>query len=520
MPYTNPVLPGFYPDPTVCRVGEDYYLATSSFVWFPGMPIFHSRDLVHWRQIGHILDRDSQLPLRDPPQEHWQGLWAPTLRYHDGRFYCTNVNQGRGEAFLVTADDPAGPWSEPIPLEGDGWDNSLCIEPDGSAWYHRAAGMRIVQYPLDLATGQRSGPEREIFAGTGAGGLEAPHLYRLGQWYYLMVAEGGTHWNHQVSVARSRSPWGPFEPSPHGPLLTHRHTEMSQIIKGLGHADLIEAHDGSFWLVCLGMRTYGWICFGASHLGRETFLAPVSWRSDGWPIVHDGRDIEIDMDVPALPPAPVEPPATRVAFDAPELGLEWNTFRNPLPRAVRLDDPPGVLTLRARGTSLDDPDATMIARRQQHPRCLARCALRDADDAQAGEAGLTAFMDPRHHSEIFVRWGAAGREVVVRRTVGTLAAEVAREAIGPGDVELFVRAEPRWYRFGYAVGDRRCEELAVAETRHHAVEVAWGFSGVYFGLYALADPGAHGEPAGKARFGWFEHRPDADVSWTPTMSMD
>jgi alpha-N-arabinofuranosidase len=519
MPYTNPVLGGFYPDPTVCRVGEDYYLATSSFVWFPGMPVFHSRDLVHWRQIGHILDRDSQLPLRTPLQDHWQGLWAPTLRYHDGRFYCTNINQGGGGAFLVTADDPAGPWSEPIGLEGDGWDNSLLIEPDGSAWYHRAAGMRIVQYPLDLATGQRLGEDREIFAGTGAGGLEAPHLYHIGQWYYLLVAEGGTHWNHQVSIARSRSPHGPFEPSPHGPLLTHRHTEMSQIIKGLGHGDLIEAHDGSWWMVCLGMRTYGWICFGASHLGRETFLAPVSWGADGWPTVNGGRDLQVEMDVPTLPLHPFETPPTLTRFETPALGLEWNTFRNPLPGAARLDDPPGALTLRAGGTSLGDPDATMVARRQQHPRCTSRCCLLDTD-APAPEAGLTTFMDPGHHCELFVRPNAGGREVVVRRTVGTLQAEVAREEIGPGEVELFVVAEPRWYRFGYAIDGLRREDLAVAETRHLAVELAWGFSGVYVGLYAV-DPAGSGEgAAGAARFAWFEHRPDPDASWTPTMSMD
>jgi alpha-N-arabinofuranosidase len=518
MTYTNPILPGFYPDPSLCRVGQDYYLTNSSFAWFPGMPIFHSRDLVGWEQIGHILDRDSQLPLRNPDRQTWQGLWAPTLRYHNGRFYCTNVNQGsRGKtAFLVWADDPAGPWSEPIRLEGGGWDNSLWIEPDGTAYYHRAGGPGgIVQCELDLETGRPLGQEKLIFPGTGAGGLEAPHLYHFGDWYYLVVAEGGTHWGHMVSIARSRSPWGPFEPSPHGPLLTHRHVEMNNPIKATGHGDLFQAHDGSWWLVCLGMRDFGWICFGSAHLGRETYLAPVSWGDDGWPIVNQGRDLEVHMDISTSgqQTPPPQPQPVRDAFDSPALSMEWNFYRNPLPGTWSLEDPTGCLRLLGRGTDLADPQASMVARRQQHAFCTASCVLK-AEAETAPEAGLCAFLDETHHCEIFVRTGPAGREVVVRRQVDSLLAEVARAPLpAEKDVELFIQAQPRWYTLGFACDGQR-QELARAETKHLSVEIGWSFTGAYFGLFALSGDSV---PSGKARFEWFDYIPEPDQTWIPTM---
>ncbi|HMB24188.1 MAG TPA: glycoside hydrolase family 43 protein, partial [Anaerolineales bacterium] len=203
--FRNPILPGFYPDPSVCRVGEDYYLVTSTFEYFPGLPIFHSRDLVHWRQIGHVLDRPSQLPLDDI--RFSGGLYAPTIRYSNGRFYVINTlvsGKTKSGNFIVTATDPAGPWSEPYWLESaPGIDPSLFFDDDGRVWY---TGNRIpaqVQFEghreiwlqeLDLQSMSLVGDTYSLWDGAIRGGVhaEAPHLYKVDGRYYLMIAEGGT----------------------------------------------------------------------------------------------------------------------------------------------------------------------------------------------------------------------------------------------------------------------------------------------------------------------------------------
>jgi xylan 1,4-beta-xylosidase len=276
--YSNPILPGFYPDPSVCRVGEDYYLVTSSFEYFPGVPIFHSRDLIHWRQIGHCLTRPDQLRLAGVPSSG--GIFAPTLRYHDGLFYMVTTNVSYGGNFYVFTDDPGGAWSEPVFVQQGGIDPSLCF--DRGHVYFTSTGesslMGIYQSEIDIKSGKKLTETRFLWSGTGGRYPEGPHLYHIGDYYYLMIAEGGTEYGHMETLARSQSPWGPFEPCPHNPLLTHRNESQSPI-QGTGHADLVEAHDGSWWLVFLGFRPQRW---QYHHLGRETFLAPVTWSAAGW----------------------------------------------------------------------------------------------------------------------------------------------------------------------------------------------------------------------------------------------
>lgn len=243
--FRNPILPGFYPDPSICRVGEDYYLVTSTFEYFPGLPIFHSRDLVHWRQIGHVLDRPSQLNLDGILAS--RGLYAPTIRYHEGVFYVINTFVGshydtltsladHEGNFIVTSTDPAGPWSEPYWLDGaPGIDPSLFFDDDDRVWY---TGNRVPpqggDYPhhkeiwlqeLDLETMQLTGPTYSPWDGAVKGNLEAeaPHLYKVGSFYYLLVAEAGTEHNHAVTIARSKSITGPYTGNPRNPILTHRH---------------------------------------------------------------------------------------------------------------------------------------------------------------------------------------------------------------------------------------------------------------------------------------------------------
>ena len=210
--YRNPVIPGFNPDPSVCRVGDDFYLVTSSFEYFPGLPIYHSRDLVNWRQIGHCLTRDSQLELNGAYSSG--GLFAPSIRHHDGVFYviCTN-NTGKGN-FYCTATDPAGPWSEPIWVNIPSIDPDIFWDDDGKTYfvYPGGGGMRIA--PIDIETGKVTGPPTQVWNGMGGRYPEAPHIYRKDGFYYLMIAEGGTEYTHGVTIARSRNLMGPYTPCP------------------------------------------------------------------------------------------------------------------------------------------------------------------------------------------------------------------------------------------------------------------------------------------------------------------
>ncbi|HXS18123.1 MAG TPA: glycoside hydrolase family 43 protein, partial [Polyangiaceae bacterium] len=293
------MLPGTHPDPSVCRVGEDYYLVTSSFEYFPGIPVYHSKDLVHWQLLSHVLTRPSQLDLSGTKSS--EGIFAPTIRYHGGTFYVITTNIGGGGSFLVTADDPRGPWSEPIWIRESGFtmDPSLFFEPDGRAYYTRHDGGRrgsIVQAEIDVKTGRLLSDPQRIWAGTGGIWPEGPHLYQHERSYYLLISEGGTSFEHSVTVARADSPWGTFEAAPTNPLLTHR-ALPDHPVQATGHADLVDTPDGQWFAVLLGIRPSSG---RHHHLGRETFLAPVSWEQ-GWPVINHGQPIELKMSRQGLP---------------------------------------------------------------------------------------------------------------------------------------------------------------------------------------------------------------------------
>lgn len=509
MTFTNPVIPGFHPDPSICRVGHDYFLVTSSFDYFPGVPIFHSRDLVSWRQIGHCLTRPSQLPLAGARASG--GIFAPTIRHHDGVFYMVTTNVTAGGNFFVHTRDPFGEWSDPIWLDQGGIDPSLCfdqgrvyltstyvsgspvpdeIDPATFSW-------GVQQSEIDIATGTILDGPRPIWGGTGGKYPEAPHLYRVGDTYYLMIAEGGTEYGHMETIARSGSPWGPWEPCPHNPILTHRSRQSP--IQGLGHADLVQAHDESWWLVCLGFRPHGYPpCY---HLGRETFLAPVRWGADGWPTVGDQGEIRVAMARPQLAPSPWAPPPARDDFDTPQLGLAWSFIGNPRPEIWSLAERPGSLRLLAASASLDDgPPMTFVGRRQQHAACEASALLDFAPPGAGEEAGLTVWMNPRHHYDLFVTSVGGARHACVRRRIGELAAVVASRPIGDGPVTLTIRADAQRYTFHCGVGDEAPQELAGGETRYLSTEVAGGFTGVFLALYAA------GAGATPAYIDWFEYR--------------
>lgn len=285
----NPLIPGFYPDPSICRVGDDFYMVTSSFVFYPGIPIFHSRDLMNWTQLGYVLNRPEQLPL--DPEITSGGIFAPTIRYHDGVFYVIVTNVAIGN-FIVTTKVPEGPWSAPHWIDGaEGIDPSLFWDDDGKAYYTGTTGFGsktpgIWISEIDLTQFCLVGEKTHLWSGAliGCHSPEAPHIYKKDGMYYLMIAEGGTEVYHAVTIARSQNVKGPYAGYSGNPILTHRHLCTKYSITNVGHGDLIELKDGSWYIVVLASRIYGGY---HKNLGRETFIAPVEWEN-GWPVVSPG----------------------------------------------------------------------------------------------------------------------------------------------------------------------------------------------------------------------------------------
>jgi xylan 1,4-beta-xylosidase len=501
MKYTNPIIPGFYPDPSICGVEQDYYLVTSSFEYFPGVPIFHSRDLVHWKQIGHCLTRASQLPLENAGSS--RGIFAPTIRYHNGRFYMVTTNVSVGKHFFVYTDDPTGEWSEPVWLEGDGIDSSLYFDDDGKVYFTWTNFSGIYQYELDIKTGKPLSEPRTIWHGTGGRYPEAPHLYKVNHsTYYLMIAEGGTEYGHMVTIARSDSPWGPFEPCPNNPILTHRN-QGANLIQGTGHADLIQDHNGRWWVVFLAFRPLRQYQ-NYHHLGRETFLAPVEWRGE-WPVIARDGLIFLEMEGGNLTPQTWEAEPIRDDFDNLTLNFQWNFLRNPRAADWSLSERPGWLRLKGSDVTLDDVDSpAFVARRQQHFDCKVSVRLDFSPTREGEEAGLTVLMNEKHHYEIAVGYQNNERIIFVRRRIGDLSAIVAQETLPAGLTILQIEATPEHYTFSYAPEGEAPRSLATGSTRYLSSEVAGGFTGVYFGMFASGG----GQPASTpADFDWFDYQP-------------
>lgn len=494
----NPVLAGFYPDPSSCRVGDDYYLVTTTFEYFPGVPIFHSKDLVNWRQLGHVLTRQSQLPLEKMRASG--GIFAPTLRWHDGTFYLITTNVWGGGNFYVTAKDPAGPWSEPVWIDQEGIDPSLMFDDDGTVYYTRHVGGGdgyIGQRTLNLATGKLEGELQNIWAGTGGVWAEGPHLYKVNGKYYLMISEGGTSYDHAVTVARSDSPWGPFESNPDNPVLTHRgRPELP--IQAVGHADLVETPAG-WWAVCLGIRPQGG---NFHHLGRETFLTPARWNEHGWLELGANKTVDLQLSGPQLPTAPVEPAPERDEFDSAELALCWNYLRNPREENYVLAD--GKLRLLGSAVTLSDVDSpTFVGRRQTALGCEVSASLDFEPTADNEEAGLVVRGNDENYYTLGVTHDG-GRQVFLRtRRKGKLEEPVRRAPLAGGKVVLTIVAGPLEYEFFYQNGAGERVSLGTALTRDLSSEIIGGFTGAYLGMYATGNGQTCDVPAD---FDWFEYR--------------
>ena len=392
----NPIIPGYHPDPSICRVGEDYYIVNSSFQYFPGVPVYHSKDLVNWELIGNVLDRESQVPLERA--NSFGGIFATTIRYHEGLYYMITTNVTKGGNFFVTAKDPAGPWSEPVYLKQGGIDPSFLFE-DGKCYM--VSNPNYIQLcEIDPVTGKQLTDSKMIWKGTGGRYPEGPHIYKKDGWYYLLISEGGTEMGHGLTIARSRNIWGPYESNPMNPILTQfREAAQSNQIQGTGHGDFVQAPDGSWWVVFLGFRRFGG---DFHHLGRETFIAPLTWVA-GWPVINDGAPINALMSVPAswTAKAPVKK-IWREEFDS-SLDPKWVYIQNP--EMSRYYMKKGRLNLVGTSPLEENDHPTFVGVRQESPGIVAETKVRL--ETSSGEAGLVAYQNPDGFVALAVEGGHA-----------------------------------------------------------------------------------------------------------------
>lgn len=409
--FKNPILSGFYPDPSVCRVGDDYYMVTSSFVYFPGLPIFHSKDLIHWEQIGHGISRREQLDYKNC--ETSLGLWAPTIRFYEGTFYIINtfVSEGREarrDNFIIKSDDPYGEWSDPYFIEGaDGIDPSIFFDKSGRLWY---TGNFIYANPiyeghhgiylceLDTETFQFKGERKVIWNGatTRSKWIEAPHIYFENGFYYLMVAEGGTFTNHSVMMARSKNIDGEYEICPRNPIVSHRHLPLHREISVVGHGDLIRTGENEWYMVLLGVRPYDKNHF---NLGRETFLIPMTWAQDGWLMVQNENGlVNAYEEKPNLPIFYAKPRMHSDNFESPVLSHIWNTIHPLEKQYFNLTERAGYLRLYLKEDRLCEIcTPAFIGRRQEDKSFYFKVVMEFMPQTETEEAGLALVQDDRFH---------------------------------------------------------------------------------------------------------------------------
>lgn len=481
MQYHNPIIPGFFPDPSICRVGDTYFLVTSSFQFFPGVPLFASRDLLNWQQIGHVLTRESQLPLRGA--DSTGGIYAPTIRYHNGSFYMITTNVTNGGHFFVWTEDIYGEWSDPVYIEQDGIDPSLFFE-NGKAYFMSNGtddnGEKgIVQCEIDLNTGEKLTPAVCIWKGAGGRFLESPHLYHIGKYYYLMASEGGTEYGHMVVYARGTDVYGPFENYPGNPVLTNRNLG-GYLLQGCGHADLVEDPAGNWWMVHLGFRQINeWVMHHIT--GREVYLAPVTFDADGWFTAGVAGTNRLWVETDRLPDAE-QKPLPVLTFQNTRPGREWVWLNHFEPDCYVLSD--DAYRLRSNGFTLDDPanPPTFLGIRQQEMHGQIEVTL----DVPAGEAGLTCYLTPEQHYELGVRRTASGIEVCRRLRIGDLSQETDTVQLADGSVHLVIELSDFVYGFRAEVNGETYF-LGNAQTKYLSSEVAGNFTGVMLGLYAQGD---------------------------------
>lgn len=531
--FLNPILSGFYPDPSITRVGEDYYLVLSTFSYFPGVPIFHSKDLVNWNQIGNILDRPEQLDLDGLGVS--RGIFAPTIEYHDGVFYMVTTLVDNGGNFVVTATDPAGPWSDPVWLpEVSGIDPSLFFDDDGKAYIlynseapddkplydgHRTIRMNEFDFEnlqtvgdnIILVNGGIDLSQKPVW-------IEGPHIYKKDGYYYLMAAEGGTSVNHSEVILRSKEVKGEYIPWDKNPILTQRHlpNDRENPVSATGHADLIETQNGEWWAVFLATRPYD--LQDSYNLGRETYLAPVKWE-DGWPIINPDHDeVQFSYHLPDLPKG--EKAAFPLNgnfqykdnFDEGELPVYWLMLRTPRSEWYSLDDPKGSLTLAVRPETVSGTgNPSFLAKRQQHVKGEASTKMEFVPASDNEFAGLVTFQGEQHFYAIGKTLSADGRPVVQLIKAGDELSVLAENELSDLEATIYFKVtfDKADYAFYFATEEDNWQLLQDnVEGTFLSTRVSGGFVGTTIGLYATSN-GAQSES--KASFDWLDYTGNDEI---------
>jgi alpha-N-arabinofuranosidase len=538
----NPILAGFYPDPSICRVGDDYYIVNSSFSYFPGLPVFHSTDLAHWSLIGHVMERPGQLNLDSLGVS--RGLFAPSIRYHDGLFYVTCTLVDRGGNFVVTSRSAKGPWSDPVWLpQINGIDPSLFFDDDGRAYliYNSAApdnkplydGHRTIRmYGFDPGQLRLIGSERILINGgtdirKKPVWIEGPHIFHKNGFYYLIAAEGGTGDQHSEVVFRSRNIDGPYVSFDKNPILTQRDLDprREHPITSTGHADLVETVTGDWWAVFLGCRPYPPCEQGFYNTGRETFLAPVRWQDD-WPVINPGHvNVQYSYALSVQPPGRATASAYsgnfvfRDDFADSTLRGDWVFLRTPRETWYSLTDRPGSLAMRLRPETCSQPvNPSFIGWRQPHARGVASVSLVFHPHTDREKAGVLVFQNEHHFyflcktlidgvSAVQLYMSAAGVDADHDME---LLASLRLDNEPAGSRVLFkVEARGDTYAFFYGSGTDRWHLLREnVPAAFLSTKTAGGFVGCMYALYATS-PGAPG--ANTAFFDWFDYRGDDEV---------
>lgn len=532
--FYNPILAGFYPDPSLVKVGSDYYLVTSTFGYFPGIPIFHSKDLTTWNQIGHVLDRNEQLKLDGLGVT--RGIFAPAIKYHKGIFYVTCTLVDGGGNFVVTAKNPAGPWSSPIWLpEVNGIDPSIYFDEDDKSYliYNSDApddkplyeGHRTIRmYGFDYKNLKVFG-ENKILVNGGVDfskkpiWIEGPHIYKKDGFYYLIPAEGGTAEDHSQVVFRSAKVDGPYVPGETNPILTQRHLDPKRKnpVTCTGHAALVEIEKGNWWAVFLACRPYEPFEENYYNTGRETFLAPVKWI-DGWPVINpDFKEVQYSYPLPIPKNGKAKIPMNgnftlRENFHSKILPFYWIFIRNPQTNWYSLTEKKGKLKIEVRPETVSGTsNPSFIGRRQQHSIGYGSVAMNFIPKSENEKAGIIIFQIEEHF--YYLCKSKSGDDYVVQLYKSNKEKEthnmelIVSETIDKkySAKKIFLKIETNQSEFSFYYGFKKDEWKLLkdkVDATALSIRKAWSFVGNVYGMYATS----LGEPStSSAYFDWFEY---------------
>ncbi len=504
--FTNPILPGSHPDPSICRVDDNYYIVNSSFIWYPGIPIHRSKDMVNWELVGYALNSPKHLDVNDKTGAHG-GVWAPTLRYNEGLFYLTVTQKNCGNSIVTTAKNIEGPWSEPITLHSqNGIDGSLLFDDD-KTWYCWSEDHLILLREFDKKKLELKGDTvlllNEQMFGDAYSHIEGPHIYKLDNGeYMLLIASGGTGTNnHNVSVFKSQSPKDPYSPCPHNPVLTHRGTNSP--FSTIGHADIVQTQNNEWYAVMLGVRPID----GFTIMDRETFMVKFRWQ-DGWP-VFDHIVLEEDKR-PQLPWSPVKEVPYKDEFNTEELGLQYNFYHTPQKESWSLSEHPGNLRIYAQKPSTtDQTNIPIIARRITQAAYEATTSI-DFTPQNKETAGLIAIMNQRGQMrlELFNHKGKTYARVVSHmKHRKTPLVRVVSDSVYIKDPKVILKLEAKGLDYQFYIGPNEKELKPIGKTfSGEAIsrQRIGSYSGAYIGVFSSSN-GEHS--INYADFDYFTYQP-------------